>query len=384
MPKFPERIADLDHATYDMGLINAARATRRHLEEEYFRSGANSEDAGKAYSSLRVPWWLEMKYETPWTLRDYCKHASERISQVLSQKHASHVDTRKDDVRRMVQHWSHEVVWDSVPLHVGYADPETDVPYSSDDILVRAREKLKWIAICRYMDIKSTEDPLWQRSKSKRMSEKMRRVVDATQPQMAAAKYLIGPEMNIKTTTGPGSEVLKEAVPYLFSVDDRNAMVMSTDLRRKFKQTLAAPGNQAPDTKGLQDMKSSLTTNIIEMWMQINPTTDKALSAMQEEGKPDVLNGTLSDVFDAYVVPHLERRDAERLRKLVPLVGYHTIGAVGMDDMEAVNRAIGTWSDIARVVSDLPSRVIDLAFIACRVALAKDAEELRVLKLQMQ
>ena len=383
MPTFPKNLGDADHATFDMGLVNAARVTRRRMEAEAFRSGQGEEGA-KAYSSLRVPWWLEMKYDTPWELREFSALTAERISDVLAQKHSSNVDVRKDDVRRMLQHWSHEIVWDSVPLHVGYSDPDTDVPYTEEDILVRAREKLKWIAICRYMDIKSEEDPLWKRSKSKRMSEKMRRVVDATQPQMAAAKYLVGPEFNIKNSAGPGADVIREAMPYLLSVDNHNSMILSMDLRKRFKQTLAAPENQTPDKKRLHEMKSSLTTNIIDMWMQINPTTDKVLSSMQETGKPDVLNGNITEVFQAYVQPHVESKNAEQLRKLVPLIGYHTIGAVSMDDAASINLAIKTWSDVARVITDLPSRIIDLAFIACRVAMADDAEELRVLKLQMQ
>ena len=378
MPNIPENLADATHDVYDIGLLNAARRARERQERLAFQEQDPSQDRINTYASLRVPWWLETKYRTPWELKDFREDATRRLKEEIARNHASRADVRKDDVTRLIQHWAHRVIYNAVPLHVGYEYPDTGVAYSAEHVIKRSREELKWVARCKYMETESTEHPHWGRGKDFQLTHKKRRIVDATKGQMDAAVKLLGPEYNLQeSANGPFADVLRAAVPELLSVEDRHMMRMSVDLRKQFRRTLALPDAE------LLEKKSDLVTTIIEIWMQINPKGDSAVAAMQEEGKPDVMQGDPGDVLRAYVQPAIDARDAAKLRALIPLLAYHTLGAISMHDQDDAEFAMHCWSELVRHVDDLPTRMIELAFLACRVAMADDAGALRAIKQHM-
>lgn len=415
MPKFPENIADLDHATFDMGLVNASRKTRERLQAQAFREHSNPEAALNTYSSLRVPWWLETKYETPWELKEYRAWTVEQLTAVLGAKHGGKIDVKRDDVKRLLQHLGHRIVYNSMPLHVGYEYPETGLPYTAEKLLERSRYDARRVATTKHIPTESDEHPLWMRGKTKDTSEGPRRLVDATQPQISAAQYLVGSEFGARdATSGPLTDAMREALPMLLEVDNFNLRMLSSDLRGQFKtlladaksgkiaqavlplstatspdelrsafQSLIKAERNPEEAARLHDLKRKLVGVIVDTWMQINATSDAAIKALQETGKPDVLQGEAVDVLKAYVDPHIEAKDVVALKKLLPLIGYHTIGGITMENDAAVDKAIKMWSSIAHLVDKLPPRIIDLAFIACRVALADSIEELKKLREQM-
>jgi hypothetical protein len=210
------------------------------------------------------------------------------------------------------------------------------------------------------------------------MTHKKRRIIDATRGQINAASQLIGPEYNMReSVSGPFADILHEAVPNLLSVQDRHVTRLSIDLRRDFKRTLALPDAE------LLAKKSDLIATMIDVWMQINPQADADVAAMQEEGKPNVMQGNAGDVLRAYVQPAIDARDEKKLRALIPLLSYHTLSALSMQNQNDIILAMHSWSELVRVVDKLPPRMIDVAFIACRVALSSDAEQLRTLRQHM-
>lgn len=378
MPNIPQRLEEADHAVFDIGLLNAGRRAHGRLEQQTFIEEDSREDRLNVCNAVHVPWWLETKYQTPWELKDYVRLATERLADVLQRDHGTSVDVRRDDIRRLLQHWAHRTVVDSVSLHSGYDDPDTKLPCTADDIIRRSRENLRWVAGCKYIETESEEHPLWMRAKYKKMSHKTRRIIDATGPQIQAANYLVGPEFNIKNlTTGPSAEALRAAVPELLSTDQTHMMHLSVGHRATFKKLLACTD------LSFGELQHQLTGVITEILFQINPTLDKAITAHQKEGEPDVLNGEPGAVLRAYVEPAITAKDAEKLRSLLPLISYHTLGAVTMKDIPTIRYALSQWGAIGKMMPDLPPRITKTVIMACKIIAADDIDELRAMEIMM-
>lgn len=375
MPNFPSSLDDAGHDAFDLGLINAARLTRRHLEMSAFNDQDDSDVRLDTYRPLRVPWWIESKYETSWTIADYREWASKRLRGALGRSGSGVIDERDEQHGRLIDHLAHRLVYNAVPLHVGFRY-DSGVAYDADDVVKRTRNEALAVVANKSIYTESDVHPLWKRGRLHQCEAGTLRMVDATRAQIDRARALLGAEMNLADkTTGPYADAIRTATPELLSLDDRHLMYLSGTLRKEFHAIL-------DEETEMRALKERLAICVVELWLQVNPTSDESIAAMREEGKPDTREGSPREVIEAYVMPAIEAGDAERLRGLVPLLGYHTIGAVTMDDAGSLDLAIRAWSAVVKTVQGVSPRVMDLAFLACKIGLASNLDELRALRRQ--
>lgn len=376
MVRIPERLEDATHDLFDVGLLNAARVAHGRLAREAVIDNDMSTARLDSLKSLKVPWWIDMKVQTPWSLADYRTHVASRLADTLQKCHPS-IDVQQVGIKPLIDHWAHELLFHSVPLHAKYANTDTHKPYTEEDIILRSREDLKWIALCGYIETKNNEHPLWNKAKSKILTNKRRRIVEIKEEQKSAAKYLVGPDINLKRPTGPAVDVMREAVPELLAVNDFQIIQLAYDHRRTFRQLLET--NHRP----LEDMRKELSELMIDIWLQINPTTTESLSKLNEEGKPDAMGDDPVAILKAYIEPHIAMRNNDRLQKLIPLLSYQTMASAALKDTTAMRYVEGLWTNVTKIVTNLPQRVAGTAFMLCNISLADNIDDLQRLRAGM-
>lgn len=355
----PPSLAEVDHATFDAGLINACRTTHAQMAQEFF----NQKNGSIHVEHVRrwaPPWYLRTNVSTPYSLDDYRCHITAALSRILCEKGIlTERALRERDIGMFVQHWAHVLLREGSFLH-RKEHASDGAPYTTEVVLQRTRHALREIVTHpkRAFVVESPVHPLWNKRGYSDVSVRGTPiwVVEGTTAQKALARTLVGPDINKpETALCVGSDLAREAIPRLLAVDRAHVIELQSTARQEVRHMLSGHESFLNN----EPLRRQTIEALIKIWTDMREEESTMLFTLHDELEgPDIYSGETSSIVHAYIEPLLYdiHAEADEIRRRFPIVTYLTLRAILEEDTQSFNRLLMLWHQLLPVVSDRTDR----------------------------
>lgn len=356
----------LDHGTFDAGLLNAGLAAHRDLYRRHTLQKIDDPIHPEHVCTWAIPWYMEIRIETTFTIADYRRHAAERLRETCM-KHGifNRYDAAQQDTRRLMDHWAHALVKQSLHLHAGqWQDDKTH--YTPDYALRRIRHSLRQVVGDKAMIIaESPVHPLWKRGAE--LESAMGNPMWGEKPtrrQQEIARTLLKPTQNISETAEcTATDMAREAVPMLLDVDRRYFTELLVQERRALRTLLKGKEcfEESDTGKNGNNLRRTAIERLLDMIAATERISFEEIHGLQTDDGPSPMDGETNEVMNAYIMPLLGDPKANKslLEQRFPIIIDRLTRAIEEDDNEQFQALFKILTDVHGVV-DIDPAVFNL------------------------
>lgn len=357
----PPQAVPLDHASYDAGLLCATNRAHEEIAKMVLlgEKGCHPDQV----RLWHVPWYIATKQSYPLSIADFRKDTVTRLRAVLREKgFLSDAESRDAGIFRFLEHWAHVLLRESLPLH-NRAYENLKLPDPASIMLLQTRKSLRMVlGNDRRIVAESPVHPHWNRRGHmwQTQHEQPIWVSEATASAQNFAAKVLGPHPGVeKPSRCFAAEVAAEAVPQLLSCDHQQYIEYAMLERNNIRHLLE--GHEM----FTQELRESVIEQLTDVWYNMNEPTSVALSALQRDGAPNILDGDTAEIFDAYITPILQDLEhrMEELERYIPLMTYLTFRSLLNKEYKTVEALAIAWNNFA-VFCNLSPRIIGPVFLA--------------------